>query len=330
MLKVTASAPGKVLLCGEYAVLDGAPAICMAVDRRARATASPGDNTYHTVAAPGYSTARGRFRAGQGRIEWLEAGADFALVESVWLEANVAVPGTLALLLDTAGFIDVTTGRKIGIGSSAALAAALTALLHVVAETDADIARVAMAAHRRFQGGVGSGVDVACSLHGGVIEYRDDGNHPTSRDWPDGLAYALLWSGVPSCTGARLEKLADRKLQPSHAALGAAAERMAVCWASNSAAAILDEMRAYTDVLHSFSVDHDLGIFDAGHAELAAAAAGDVVYKPCGAGGGDVGLVLASSDEAIAAFLAAAPAGNFRRLDISLDRRGVQTVREVF
>jgi phosphomevalonate kinase len=30
-----ASAPGKLVLAGEYAVLDGAPAIVMAVDRRA-------------------------------------------------------------------------------------------------------------------------------------------------------------------------------------------------------------------------------------------------------------------------------------------------------
>ncbi len=38
--RITASAPGKLVLSGEYAVLDGAPAICMAVDRRARVTIS--------------------------------------------------------------------------------------------------------------------------------------------------------------------------------------------------------------------------------------------------------------------------------------------------
>ena len=35
---IVATAPGKVVLSGEYAVLDCAPAICMAINYRARAT----------------------------------------------------------------------------------------------------------------------------------------------------------------------------------------------------------------------------------------------------------------------------------------------------
>ena len=37
-MRIRASAPGKIVLSGEYAVLDGAPAICAAVDRRAAVT----------------------------------------------------------------------------------------------------------------------------------------------------------------------------------------------------------------------------------------------------------------------------------------------------
>ena len=36
----SASAPGKIVLAGEYAVLWDAPAVCMAIDRRARACVS--------------------------------------------------------------------------------------------------------------------------------------------------------------------------------------------------------------------------------------------------------------------------------------------------
>ena len=54
MTRVTASAPGKVIVSGEYAVLDGAPAICMAVNRRARVSIVAADASRHTVSAPGY------------------------------------------------------------------------------------------------------------------------------------------------------------------------------------------------------------------------------------------------------------------------------------
>ncbi|MDH3305214.1 MAG: hypothetical protein OEM92_08415, partial [Gammaproteobacteria bacterium] len=58
-----ASAPGKLVLCGEYAVLDGAPAVCMAVDRRATVTVTDADGRWHRVSAPGYASTEGRFRA---------------------------------------------------------------------------------------------------------------------------------------------------------------------------------------------------------------------------------------------------------------------------
>ena len=53
-MSVTASAPGKIVLCGEYAVLWDAPAVCMAVNRRAVATvAQSGDGDCH-LETPGF------------------------------------------------------------------------------------------------------------------------------------------------------------------------------------------------------------------------------------------------------------------------------------
>ena len=51
MNAVTATAPGKVVICGEYAVLDGATAIAAAVDRRAvvRAIDAPEPPVGHAV-----------------------------------------------------------------------------------------------------------------------------------------------------------------------------------------------------------------------------------------------------------------------------------------
>jgi phosphomevalonate kinase len=81
--------------------------------------------------------------------------------------------------------------------------------------------------------------------------------------------------------------------------------------------------------LHEFSIDHELGIFDAGHAELVSAAdAAGLVYKPCGAGGGDVGVVLADNVAAIAAFAGNELPWNFQVLNMNVDPHGMQIERD--
>jgi len=65
---VVASAPGKIVLSGEYAVLDGAPAIVMAVNRRARAALADVDGRVSQVRAPGYTNEI--YRSGHKRLYW--------------------------------------------------------------------------------------------------------------------------------------------------------------------------------------------------------------------------------------------------------------------
>jgi phosphomevalonate kinase len=326
-IRIRASAPGKVVLSGEYAVLDGAPAVVMAVDRRARVEIETSGEDCHTVVAPG-GRGTGRFTAGGGVIAWQSGRDEFRLVDSVWRTANADADRRLALSLDTREFVDAESGLKLGIGSSAALTAALSYALAEAARTDADPDRIAYAAHRQFQGGLGSGVDVACSLTGGLVDYTMGGEVQRIA-WPEGLVVGLLWSGVPADTGARLECLAANASRPSRAALVLASRRVAKAWRAGDAGEVIDECRAYTDVLREFSVDHDLGIFDAGHGELVDAAHGtSVVCKPCGAGGGDVAVVFATGREDLAAFTERARASGFRPLAAGIDLRGAAVSKE--
>jgi len=329
MMPVTASAPGKLLLAGEYAVLDGAPAVCMAVDRRALVRISPAAQNHHTVTAPGFCSTVGRFKAHNDDLEWLAGEDDFRLVDHVWRSAGVAATGSLAIVLDTNEFLDAESDTKIGIGSSAALTVALVAAVCELLETDGDATGIASAAHRQFQGGRGSGADVACCAAGGLIEYRKGGKQVQRIMWPEGLAYTILWSGIAASTGGKLERLAGQRARPSRAALVHAATRVAKAWRDASVQSILDEYRDYTKALGEFSIDHALGIFDAGHAELVAAAdAAGLVYKPCGAGGGDIGIVFADDAAAIRAFVSDAMPKNFRALNMSIDPCGVRVCRE--
>jgi phosphomevalonate kinase len=300
---VVASAPGKVVLAGEYAVLDGAPAITMAVDRRARVAVADVDGDISQVRAPGYTDEVGRFQTTDGDFCWHDGQSIFGIVDSVWRAADVLQDGARLIDLDTSEFIDPLCRRKIGIGSSAALTVALCAA--VKCSTDiGTIMTVAQRAHSDLQGGAGSGVDIACSLSGGLIDYRMEGSSVTALDWPDGLSYRVIWTGVAVCTGDKLSKLKAGISKPSRVRLVSASEGMANAWRSGDADRIIKEYRDYNDHLHQFSVDHDLGIFDAGHEELwRAASEAHLTYKPCGAGGGDVGIVLGTDDVALDSFI---------------------------
>ena len=190
-----------------------------------------------------------------------------------------------------------------------------------------DVAGVAELGHRAFQQGLGSGVDVVCSLAGGVIEYRLDERQYQPVAWPDGLFYKLLWSGVAVETRAQLDRLRQTDAQPSRNALGDAAAKIARIWRDGSAQRIVDEFETYIDVLRRFSADHGLGIFDVGHAALAeVAAAQGLAYKPCGAGGGDIGIVLGVDATALASFVDSPAAAGFTELDLMIDPNGAQLV----
>lgn len=83
-------------------------------------------------------------------------------------------PGHWTVLLDTSSFHD-QAGNKLGLGSSAAATLLLTAFFHVLSAPDPratvqdpTLCHQAVAAHRQFQGGKGSGYDIWTSFLGGV------------------------------------------------------------------------------------------------------------------------------------------------------------------
>jgi len=322
MTGVVASAPGKVVLCGEYAVLCGAPAVCMAVDCRANVKVEHVDGGWNQVTAPGYSSVVGRFVSEGTSLEWLQGDDEFRLVDAAWRTLRQFDKGGLSIELDTRAFFDVASGKKIGLGSSAALTVALIAAL----TQSNDVLESATRVHRMFQHGAGSGVDIAAGISGGLIEYRMEGASILPLRWPDGLVFRLIWTGTPASTGIRLEHLKGAGHRLSRDALAKAATSMAAAW--RSASGIISQFPAYIEALRQFSDDYDLGIFDAGHDKLATeAAAAGLVYKPCGAGGGDVGILLGKSSEHLDDFLTGMDLLGCQRLDCELEMNGVDWER---
>jgi phosphomevalonate kinase len=326
MIAIRASAPGKLVLLGDYAVLEGAPALAVAVDRRAEARVVPTADGLVRVDAPelGVSAAMAGW-GGDGRLRWrcdAAVAARLELVESLCngLAARDLLPAGqgLRIELDTSGFFDPAGEgrRKLGLGSSAALTVALASALAIAgghAERVADRARwlgELLALHRAWQGGQGSGVDIAASLAGGMVRYQpgSEGRAPQveARAWPPaGAACLFLWSGHSVSTAGFLARLAAwRRRDPAGPAarLGELGElaRRADAVPAGDAAGFVALVDAYSAALERLAAASGLAIFTPGQQWLARLArAHGAACKPCGAGG-DFGMLVAADAERLA------------------------------
>jgi phosphomevalonate kinase len=330
MKKVHASAPGKAVLSGEYVVLDGAPAIAVALNRRVQVTILEASSGSHELTAPGLADGSWRFEAGKsGKVDWLDAPAKglFSLFECVWHSVKPVTDQRLVIRIDSGEFFDARSGAKLGLGSSAAVAAALSAALGCYTNDSPDPLPAAAAAHRDFQGGRGSGVDVAASCGGGVLGYRLNST-PAALDWPDDLCYRFFFSGKSADTMERIRRYRSAgnssKAEASKAKLVAAAEMVSAMWLAGAANPLITSFADYNHALRGFSDDYDLDIFAGGHHEMMALASHcGIVYKPCGAGGGDIGVAVSKDESSIGKFCEGAERHGFRQLDVHVEQQGL-------
>jgi len=343
-LKVSASAPGKLVLTGEYAVLEGAPALVLAVDRRAQVRLEARPDRAIVIDAPdlGVLGATARVEAAgclvlddpalavDGRLGLLGS-----VVESV--AARGPLPGFHAWLDTRSFFSPEPPQRKLGLGSSAAIGVALGGALHALAGLEPPSASTLIAAHRRAQGGVGSGLDVAASLTGGLINYAWCDGQPqvTPTVWPAELEFCCVWSGCSASTGVFLRGLADwRARAPArHAALMgdlASCARVAVsALLEHRTDALMEAIDAYAAGLARLGAASGLDIMSAEHRALQAIAVDcGATYKPCGAGGGDVGMAVSLDSARMAAFRRGVLRAGLRILDLQPARHGLQMHRD--
>lgn len=351
IMEVTARAPGKLVLLGDYAVLEGAPALVMAVNRNAKVRIAAKAGGVAEVSAPDMQVSQAALKLdADGRPEWqcsAEDAAKLRLVDQTLrglLHEGLAPPAGrgFSLHLDTSEFFDQgADGRaKLGLGSSAALTVALASAMAVFVGRGAATAnrRVwlenLLQLHRDFQGGHGSGVDVAAGLIGGVISYRltDGGTQPRFEpvSWPSEVRSLFVWSGKSASTSNFLDRLAQWR--EGHGAeyaaqmqgLGAIAESASDAVMQGRGGAFVEAATAYSAALRAFGQACGLEIFSPEHIHLARLAAeAGVSYKPCGAGGGDFGVVFALEPERLARVESRIAAAGFRCVPLAAEEQGL-------
>lgn len=266
------SAPGKLILLGDYAVLDGGLALVAAVDRRASGRATP----------PA-SGASGDTGAAAWRTPVVDAVIARAAVEGHALEGSLEI--------DTRAFFDAS-GKKMGLGSSAATAVVAAAL--VSGRGDEAALQIAIDGHRDASGGEGSGIDVAASFYGGVIAARRQPGPvaPLPTRLKD-LRLAVLFTKKSARTAELVQACrASPAWNDWIGVLCALADEGARAWEKQDARAFLSVVQRYGRAMaglgRAAKVDIVTEELDA-IMRLAEEQGG--AAKPSGAGGGDVAIV---------------------------------------
>ena len=267
-MRVRVEAPGKIVLVGEYAVLDGAPAVVAAVDRGVVCQAvAAAERSVHTP---------------DGDDRFVSAA----------LDAVDAPPGEYRF----SAWNPTSTASKAGLGGSAAatVAAIVAARALAGAPHAPDVVHpIAHRVHHAVQGS-GSGIDVAASVHGGVLRF--EGGAVTALDAPLPVA---VFAGSSARTGPRVQQYLrlsgrDGFVQASRRAV----ER----FAADPLGAIADARDALDAMTARAGIDYWTdGLRRIVH--LAARHGGEA--KPSGAGGGDSAIALFADDTARSSFVTA-------------------------
>lgn len=346
-----ASAPGKLIIVGEYAVIEGAPAIATAVDVRARASVSgSGDRDsilFDALREKAFHFYLDSFKG----LHWRDQspGARGTILEAVFATFRERLVGEadpkLRFSIDTDSFYAETHGSlaKLGLGSSAAALVALVgAFMGAVGWTsiDAEMLSICCTAHRKFQGGRGSGIDVATALTGGVVGIRpgasDAAPTVTSLDWLDGLLMLPVWSGSSASTPELLDRFNHyRDRNPDEfknhiQRLKSLAEEADQAWVDQSLSNFLAVLEAYDSALRAMDLDGAIGINTDSHDVLRGLSARHgATYKTSGAGGGDFGIALTDSPDVFESLKTAFADGGYLVLNDSQNVGGLTVMDRI-
>ena len=286
-MQVTASAPGKLVLYGDHAVVHGQPGIVTAVDHRYRVTATRlGEPLLRikTATAPERTV-----RLGEGGWTF---SAQTAFVEAAvkHLQQELSLDG---------GFRIVTDGpaQSYGLGSSSAVTVATlaaTAALCDAALSRDWLYRMARAAVLEVQG-TGSGLDVAASTYGGTLYLERAGAVPASVA-TDALPLVIAYSGTKVGTTGLIKRVASlRARQPDLVeALFAIAGRIAIRARSCLEDGRWQDLGTMTNLYQGLLEALGVGTADQARLIYAARSAGAWGAKLSGAGGGDCMFALAA------------------------------------
>ncbi|KAA3615641.1 MAG: hypothetical protein D8M58_15715 [Calditrichaeota bacterium] len=347
---VETQAPGKLILIGEYVVLEGAPSLVCAVDRYAKVKISESETEYYLVSAPSIDIENVPFSITSNGLILFENSVDMltrkklsffkTTFEYAWQYCKSCriTFNPFKIVIDTDAFYSAELNTKLGFGSSAALTVALVKALFKLSGKSPDdleelnkIFRLSLAAHKKAQGGLGSGIDIAASSMGGVLEYRVGINNRAEQLLPEKvkvwekLKMLVVFTGSSESTRKMVAGVGQlKKEKPEiYKQLMSDLETSSVngckAYKKNDISLFFKEIKNYNDLMSSLGEKSGMPIISPVHqkiSEVVVQSGG--VYKPSGAGSGDIGIAFAENAEQIIVVKKAIEKSGFTWLDVKI------------
>lgn len=348
---IRVEAPGKLVLLGEYAVLEKAPALVASVNKRCNVQLTSRLNPGFKIEAENLNLPPVEFALDEeGNYEFdnnthssVRSQLNFALSLLKYVSRKIGkkVP-PIDIRIDTAEFFHKLSGRKLGLGSSAALTVALLSAIEKFTESAGwmkNLFREALNAHRNAQDKMGSGVDIAASTLGGILEYRmpdhEKGAEASIKtaDWPDDLYMASIWTGHSVSTRSLIRKVHTfRDSSPS--LYKTLMKEMSALSVEGCEAFRMGNTEGFLKVVSEF-VERERMLSKYSNADIISDVHEQIsnlielaggYYKPSGAGGGDIGVAFCRTEQTYNRIIEVIEASPFEVLDLAIQTEGVKPI----
>lgn len=366
MGEIKIQVPGKLIIAGEYAILEtNQPGIVVGIDRYI---------TARVVESDRYMFSQNQYAMNDLSFCLGKDGIVFGLNESknsfIKDAMELAFSYLLSMGIDLRPFHisldssldDTRTGLKYGLGSSAAVVVAMIAAILQwnlqidIASNKMLLYKLAVLAHLKSQGN-GSGIDIAAAVYGGWIYYvRYDGvwlhslidqgksyKEIIEMDWiglvieplptPSNLTLGVGWTANPSKTGPMVRQMEEYKgLHQSEYEGFLNHSKMAVHkilfgLKSNQIDHIMEGLLESRQGLQYLEHKAKIEITTKELSLLCEVGDQFGVGKPSGAGGGDCGIVLLKQKEMLSSLWEAWNNSHITPLNISVEYRGVSQIQ---
>ncbi len=335
MKKITVSAPGKLMLLGEHAVVYGRPCIVTAVGQRIRATVELIDEPVFSLNAPDvqvldYQKPMDQLGVGDPSTPLgtgIPKGAKFV---EIAVKNFFSTPEVKKMRLHLGG-VKVTTASEFssqfGFGSSSASTVCVIKALSEITGANLDNKSIFDLAYKTVLDiqGKGSGFDVAAAVYGGTLYFKKGGEiiEPLNID---SLPLIVGYSGVKADTVTLMNQVLqkDRNVVDNiYTEIGRLVEQAKPALLNKDWPILGKLMDENQKLLKSLGVS----IEKLDNMILGAKSAGAYGAKLSGAGGGDCMIVLAPKDK-VEAVKAGITSADGQVIEIEANTEGVRIENE--